>query len=292
VITGSAHKLPVDTLWLGLHKTGTTFLQKSLDLSQPALRDAGIDYQELSEFRRLYTRPLLHAGHADAPAPVTQPAPSLRQRLIFDENILALVQHALDPKGFYPQAAPRARVVADYLRLVDPRLVIGLRSFRTFLPALYCEALKSTAFRRFRKFSASRPEHLSWADLLERLSAAFPQSELLVYTAEAMRGHERQLLSLITGLAARDFTLLTEAERPGYSHQAVRALHDIRKSRPVTREDISAQVRRFPRDPGVSGFDPWTPTEARALDAAYAADLARITALPRVRFLDPALLAS
>ena len=42
-----------DILWLGLHKTGTTFLQKSLDLSQKALQQAAIHYVDLDEFRRL-----------------------------------------------------------------------------------------------------------------------------------------------------------------------------------------------------------------------------------------------
>ena len=289
---GSTHNLPVETLWLGLHKTGTTFLQKSLDLSQPALRAAGIDYRELAEFRQLYTRPLLHADHTDPPAPPPDPAPDLRQRLVFDENILALVQHVLDPSGLYPEAAARARIVADHLGLVRPRLVIGLRGFRTFLPALYCEVLKSTAFRRFRKFLSAAPEVLSWSDLIQRLAAGFPDSEVLVYTAETLRGHERQLLAWITGLDPTALTLLSEPERPGFSHKAVRALHAIRKPRQVTRDDVSAQVRRFPRNPGVPGFDPWTAAEAGKLDAAYSADLDRIRALPGVRFLDPDLLAS
>ncbi len=283
---------PVDTLWLGLHKTGTTFLQKSLDLSQQVLRERGVHYQELDVFRKDYTRPLLHVDHPAPPAPRPKPFPGLTQFLVFDENIPALVQHALGPEGLYPDAAPRARLISDHLGLIRPRLVLGLRGYRTFLPSLYCEALKSTAFRRFRKFCVTPTDALSWDNLVGRLTAQFPQSEILIYTAEALRGHERSLLSSVTGVDGAGFTLLEQAERPGFSNKAVRALHEISKARPVTREDVSQQTRLFPRGPGTAGFDPWTPEEATDLDRRYAADLDRLIKRPDVTFLDPELLGS
>jgi hypothetical protein len=287
-MTASPDNLPADTLWLGVHKTGTTFLQKSLDLSQGALQAGGVQYQELSEFRTAYTRPLLAAGHPDAPA---QPWGAAGKRLIFDENILGLVQHALGPLGLYPEAAARARIMADHFGMVRPQIVLGLRGFGGFLPSLYCEALKSTAFRRFRKFCVTPVEALSWDDLVGRIMAVFPGSEVWVYTAEALRGHEAALLAAVTGLGQAAFTLLDQAERPGFSHKAVRAMHEIDKTSLVTRADISQQNKLFPRRPGVAGFNPWTPEEAAVLDQVYAADVARVVKRAGVRFLDTELAA-
>ena len=272
----------VDTLWLGVHKTGTTFLQKSLDLSQRALRAAGVQYMELAAFRAAYTRPLLHQGHPD---PVGPPLPA-GKRLVFDENIPALVQHALGAGGLYPDIGPRARRVADHLGLVRPRVVLGLRGFGGFLPSLYCEALKSTAFVPFRRFLVTRVADLSWDDLVGRVVAAFPGSEVMIYTAEALRGRERALLGLVTGVEAAAFTLLDGAERPGFSNAAVQALHEVAKSRAVTRADVSGQTRLHPKGPGVPGFDPWTMAEAATLDRIYADDLARLVRRPQVRFVD------
>ena len=226
----SSNLRPFDTLWLGVHKTGTTFLQKSLDLSQAALQDHAIKYVELAEFRRLYTRPLLHANHTEPPAPAWQVTGADRQRLVFDENIMALVQNTLGGEGLYPYGSGRARVMADYLGLLQPRIVLGLRSFRSFLPSLYCEALKSTAFRPFDKFSVTPWEYLSWDDLVGRLIAAFPGSEVVCYAAEGLRGRERDLLAKVTGLPPEELTLLDGQERPGFSDAAVRALEDLAKT--------------------------------------------------------------
>lgn len=244
---------------------------------------------ELLEFRRLFTRPLLHPGHPDAPAPPGPVDPALPHRLIFDENILALVQHALGKSGLYPDAAKRARLVADHFGLRQPRLVLGLRKFSGFLPSLYCEALKSTPFRRFRAFQVTPPAHLSWDNLVGRLAEAFPGSEILVYSAEALRGRERALLSRITGVPAEAFTLQPGTERQGFSHKAVRSLHDLHKTRAITREDVAAHNRHYPRGPEAPGFDPWKPEETAELDRIYAADLARLARRPNVRFLDPEL---
>lgn len=275
-----------DTLWLGVHKTGTTFLQKSLDLSQGALQAAGVSYVELAAFRAAYTRPLLHEGHAD---PVAAPFAGVR-RLVFDENIPALVQHGLGARSLYPEIGPRARVVADHLGLVRPRVVLGLRGFAGFLPSLYCEAMKSTAFRRFRRFCVIPFADLSWDDMVGRVVEAFAGSEVWVYTAEALRGHERALLARVTGVAADALTMMEGAERPGFSNKAVRALHDLSQLREVTRADVTEQNRLYPRKAGVPGFDPWKPEEAEALARIYAEDLARLIQRPGVRFLDPELL--
>ena len=285
-MTASRGTAPADTFWMGAHKTGTTFLQKSLDLSQPALQAAGVQYIELGEFRRLYTRPLLNDGHPD---PVDAAPTASGRRLIFDENIIGLVQHALCSAGLYPKAARRALRVADHLGLVQPRIVLGLRGFRGFLPSLYCEALKSTEFSRFRKFCITPEQALSWDDLIGRLAAVFPHSEILIYTAEALRGREKALLSVVTGLTPEALSLLGQAERPGFSQKAVRALHELAKTRPVTRQDVIQQNQLHPRGAKTPGFDPWKPDEAARLDEIYAADLARLLQRPQVRFLDPEL---
>lgn len=266
-----------DVLWLGLHKTGTTFLQKSLDLSQPALIAAGIAWVSLDEFRRKWTRPLLHDGHDTPPAPADLP-PGLRHRLVFDENIPALVQHGLKPRGFYPRAGERARIIADHLHLERPLLVLGLRGFASFVPSLYCETLKSTPFKPFRAFLRQPVEAMSWLPLIDRLLAAFPGSDLLLYRAEDLPGQEARLLSRVTGLPESAFTLLGAPERVGFSQEAVMRLHAMAEAGPVSQAEVHRLVRDLPRGPGRPGFMPWNAGEKALLDAAYARDLAEVKA--------------
>ena len=264
-----------DVLWLGLHKTGTTFLQKSLDLSAGELIRAGIAYVGLDEFHRRWTRPLLHDGHPDAPAPGALPE-GMRRWLVFDENILALVQHGLTRNGFYPKAGPRARRIADHLGLRQPMIVLGLRGFAGMVPSLYCEALKSTPFKPFRSFLAQPPEAMSWLPLIAQLQAAFPASRVLLYCAEELAGREARLLARVTGLRDQAFTLLSEPERVGFSHKAVMHLHDLSERGPVARSDVREATRRWPRGPEHPGFAPWSAEERKVLNAAYARDLATL----------------
>ncbi len=261
-------------------------MQKSLDLSQPQLQAQGIRYVELSEFRRLYTRPLLHDNHPEPVAASVYDGPGVVQRLIFDENIPALAQHALGPKRLYPHAAERALRLARHLNLRRPRLVLGVRSFASFLPSLYCETLKATPFQRFEAFCRTPLAGLSWSDLLARLAVAFPGSDLLVYTAEGLRGQEAQLLSEMTGLAPAAFTLLGGVERQGFSQAAITALETLQATRPVLRADVPEMNRRHPRGPGVAGYMPWTLAERASLDALYAADLARLRSQPGLRLIE------
>ena len=287
-----------DIFWLGVHKTGTTFLQKSLALSRAPLEANRIGYIELEPFRKLYTRPLLYPDHPELPGPMGYTTEWLNgadpgstqepwRRLVFDENILSLVQNALSPTGLYPNAAPRARRIADHLQLVRPTLVLGLRNFADFLPSLYCEALKSTPFKRFRTFQTVPFQALSWSSLIDRLKAAFPGSEILIYCSETLQGNERALLEAVTGIEADAFTLLQGRERAGFSHDAVKAMHSLQKERKVQRQDVAALVQQYPREAGVPGFRPWSEKEGQQLARIYTEDLARIGSRTDLKLLAP-----
>lgn len=274
-----------DTFWLGAHKTGTTFLQKSLELSLPELMAAGIDYLPMEVLRERYTRPLLYDGFGGAPGPAG-PGPEGRRRLIFDENIPALVQHALTPDGLYPLIGARAGAVAEHLSMQVPRLVLGVRDFVGFLPSLYCEALKSTPFKPFSHFQRVPTDKLRWSLVVDRLLAAFPGSTLYLYEAEALRGAEQNLLSAVTGLAPDTFTLLGQPEREGFSQAAIETLEAQAETGPVSRADLRAAVRAHPRKNGTPGYSPWKSGEKDALAAIYSDDISRLKARDDIRFLD------
>lgn len=295
-----------DVLWLGLHKTGTTFLQKSLDQSQEPLRSAGICWVPLDEFRAKWTRPLLQKQpHGTAPAPPDlppdlspDPANGRRHRLIFDENIIGLVQNGVTEQGLYPMAGQRTLRIARHLRLERPQLVLGLRGFVGFLPSLYCEALKATPFQPFRTFLRWPIEAMSWLPLIRQLLAAFPESELLLYRAEDLRGHEALLLAHLTGLQFSDFVLLGAPERVGQSHEAILRLHQMAERQPIAQNELRRMTQLFPRSPERGGFMPWDAAERALLDALYDRDIVHLCAQSRtpgtrLRLLDlPALAAA
>ncbi|NVO25738.1 hypothetical protein [Donghicola mangrovi] len=243
-----------------------------MDLSAAAMLEAKIHYVELEEFRTSWTRPLLYDNQTAEPAPASMPE-TADWRLVFDENILALVQHAVTPRGMYPDGADRAKIVADYLQLDKPRIVLGLRGFTGMIPSLYCEALKSTPFKPFDRFCSLPLSEMSWLPLIDSIRAAFPESEMLLYQAEKLHGREAQLLSEVTGIKASAFNLLENPERLGFSQEAVDWLHDVSKFRTVSRADVRSAVKALPKGAKRPGYAPWSEDEKGQLNAQYMRDL-------------------
>jgi len=276
---------PPSTLWIGAHKTGTTFLQHCLEASRAALQDHGIAYPGLEDFRRDYTRPLLQPGSAT----VGDPAGALtswephREALIFDENIPALVQNALAPAELYPQAETRLQQLIAHLGLQAPRLVLGIRSLDTFLPSLYCEAMKSTPYRPFNAFlpgDPDDPDGWSWSNLVHRLRAAFPNSELLVYRAEDLPGQERRLLAQMTGIPEAELTLADSGQRHGFSQAAIDALdRQYAAEGSVSLQGVRDMTRRHPKGEDAPGFMPFDAAQRAALQARYGEDLGEVNCL-------------
>ena len=251
-------------LWLGAHKTGTTFLQKSLMLSQEALAHHGLRYMDLDEFRAKYTRPLLYGrGFGRAPEP------DENLNLIFDENIPGLVQHALSAKGLYPDIAARSRKVCAHFGLHDPDIYFGVRNYVGFLPSLYCEALKSTPYRPFDQFYRAGRHRIDWNNVLDQLRQAFPNSRIYVYFYEDLRGNEAHLLSRITGVAESSFVIPEKISRPGFSHAAVESLFELSKSGPVTRKDVFSAISRYRKGKKFPSYQPFDQYSISDLGAQY-----------------------
>lgn len=284
-----------DILWLGAHKTGTTYLQNVLDRSRSALADAGILYLGLQAFRSRCTKPLLYSdsAHSGITSGVRSVCEGRGRYLIFDENILSLVQDVQATHGLYPGGEERALHLCNALRLDKPLLVLGVRKYSDFLPSLFCETIKAQPFLPFHSFQKTLFSALSWCDLAERLLAAFPQARLKIYTVEAMRDREAELLSWVCGnVPPSQWTVeaQSKARREGFSHDSMVLLHELAEARGIdniTATDLTNCLKAHPRDSQSRSFDPWTPSEKAVLDLKYRVDVNAIRALSRVDFWVP-----
>lgn len=301
-----------DILWLGAHKTGTTYLQDLLSHSTAALAEARRRYIDMQAFRSLYTRPLLYSpqkpsqtASPDAPPPLSVPplpgqeggqaGAAQTSYLLFDENILALVQDVVHRTGLYPEGAERALRMAEALHLEAPDIVLGIRGFAGYLPSLYCEVLKSMPFLPFEEFNAAPLTALSWYDVIDRLHAAFPHSRIRIYCAEDLRGREDALLAWVAGLPTAQIgqdsrkQSQNNARREGFSHATVTALHHLyQEVGSVSHADLAACLKMHPRSaPDSTAYSPWSARERRDLELVYALDLKTIATLERVELWTP-----
>lgn len=271
---------PGDILWLGAHKTGTTYMQSLLPHARAALARAGLLHLGLAAFRSLYTDPVLNGG-VGTPTPLPRDETGAPRYLIFDENIPALVHDVLSRHALYPDGAERALQLARRAGIRPSRIVLGIRSFDSYLPSLYCEVLKSMPFLPFADFNRIPLTALSWSNLIERLAAAFPKAQICVYRAEDLKGREADLLTWVTGLASQDFPAAPGPVREGFSQSAIDALHELHRQGPVSRQDVVRCLEAHPRTPGSAAFRPWEDARQRDLKLVYALDLEEIGALEK-----------
>lgn len=291
---------PKTILWLGAHKTGTTYLQRSLDLSKDALWASGVFYLELLDFRGKYGRPLLD-GRSE-PAPNEYQEPGNRVNLIFDENIPGYVQGALRPRGLYSEMTTRIDRILEYLELVPDEIVFGIRSYDSFYPSLYCETLKSTKYQTFEQFlskslprhkqasgigpTIDRMSHMRWIYLLDRIARYYPQVKVQVYFYEQLRGNEARLLSSVTGVPADQFDLLGDVERSGFSARAVEVLYELSTQGPVSTNDVREVVSKYPRSAELPGFNPFEDATRQVLHARYRQDIAELRQHNRISVIE------
>lgn len=297
-------------LWLGAHKTGTTFLQKALELSADTVKASGLTYTPLGTFRSKWTKPLLYTQIVDEPM-----FPPRGPSLIFDENIPGLVQQALSRRGLYPRIAGRSEMICDYFGIKTPTIIFGVRCYADFLASLYCEVLKSNPFCRFEEFYLPRPENLhrptrmermlalmcpgyrqviepkvwhplDWGRVLNDLVAAFPESQIKVYAYESLRGNERELLSRVIGQPADGFTLPGKEERLGFSQRAIDELNQLSTQKMLTTRDVFAAIKQYPKSREFPAFDPWSQSQKQELADLYRQDLDAIRKRDDIVFMD------
>ena len=268
-------------LWLGAHKTGTTFLQNALMLSQEVLADHGLQYMEQSAFRAKYTRPLIYKRTFRRARP-----PDNDLNLIFDENIPNLVQHVLSSKGLYPDLVPHSRRISAHFGWEAPDIYFGIRSYVGFLPSLYCEVLKSTPYQPFNQFYDPQRHRVDWNDVVDRLRKAFPRSRIHMNFYEQLRGSEARLLAAITGVPASEFIIPKKISRPGFSHAAVEALLEMSKTRLVTTEDIFLAIRRFQRSKEFPSYQPFNNATVEELNKSYLDHIARLRLRNDINMMD------
>lgn len=275
------------TFWLGAHKTGTTFLQKTLWESRDALVAKGVGYEELEAGRNRFMRPLLAPDSFIGPlTPGALFTRGSEQTLVFDENIIGLVQQALSNRRLYPLAIDRLNQFVAHTGLEPDEIVFGIRSFDGYLPSLYCETLKATPFKPFNRFLRRLPVKPSWTELIQRLQTRFPRAQMRVYQYEQLRGNETQLLSRILPLTPDEFTLHQSDERPGFSQAAIDRLETLYKKGEVTRPMVSRVVRNNPKGPDNPAYYPWKPKRAETLRAFYAQDIAKLERMAHVRMIE------
>ena len=237
---------------IGIHKTGSTLIQKNLSKNLGVLREKGIFYvnEEIPDLiikQREYVRKLQVPSRNDpskdslmqANARLLEAAQRANANivLISEENRIGFplyleVTKVGAPARFYPRADECLNGVLNGLQDLETKLILYRRRFERLIPSLYSEALRNLAttetidgFCRQIDFAS-----LDYGKLLGRVTKGAPDAELIVKPFEWIKkGAEAFLEDFVqtAGLGTDGFSFSTKFVREGVDQRKGDALREL-----------------------------------------------------------------
>ncbi|MEL6207690.1 MAG: hypothetical protein AAFR47_20595 [Pseudomonadota bacterium] len=213
--------------------------------------------------------------------------------LFSSDSFLCVPQRAINEDQLYPLVSQRAPWIRNLFPDAPVRFCLALRNPATLIPALQARFAEEESFEAF--LARIWPESLSWPDMLARLLEAVPDAEVIVWCNEDAPLLWDELLRLLADLpetatleGADGF--LAELIQPegltrmqGYlaSHPARSTTHRRRVTAAFL--DKFARTEAFEIDYDLPG---WTADRLSALTEAYEAQIARVSRMDGIRFIE------
>lgn len=282
------------TLHLGAHKTATTHLQRLLTTNREVIAAAGLTCLCPPDLRGGALRMgyvASGAGPAEASgAPLRARLAGAGDVLISEENILGTAHDPSIPRLhlFYPDAAVRLGRVLAAAGRIPARLLMAVRDPAGFLTSAYSQRLLSGEIEPFEAYlQGCDPARLRWSDLVSRLCAVAGVSACVIWRFEDWPDIAPVVLrEMLPDPLASRLRLATKPSHPGLSRRAHAWVMEQR-ARGAAHSDIAHEARRrFPKSDSEPAFRPFSVAQRDRSAEAYAADLARIAAMPGVTLLD------
>lgn len=280
---------------LGAHKTASTHLQASLNAASVDLAEAGVRFYG-PDYLRKSGRTLPGMFGLTEAAPRRAAPDQMRFlakegcRIVFsEENFWGPLTEGNGriPLPLYPRADDRVAAFAKAVAPVPVDLFIAIRDPASFVTSAYSQVMMSGHIEPFRAFRAANPfRRIGWAELIGRMSKQSGIRSLTVWRYEDYAAVFDQIIGRMVGRqAAASVAPLARYAHRSLSAVAVKATLAARGTGKGRELALSARAR-FPVAPDGSGrFDPYSAEDRAASARLYAAQIAKIAAMPGVTLL-------
>lgn len=279
---------PTIILHLGLHKTGTTWIQDVLTANEGALRAAGIGTVRRRVMRQRFN-PGIVEGRPEATAAARrflssrlQPA-GLTRLILSEENMLGVPARMVRAARLYPSHPMRLAGLAAILAGAGTpvEVCLALRPQDEFGRALYLEALmnRDGPFRPPAEFAAAWARACpSFVPLVRAVTAALPDAQVTLWPFAAFRDDPHAILRLLAGEGAPALADAAADRRESPRRGAV-----LEK---LARRGCPATDPGAPDGEAGAAYVLWTQAQRAALRAQWEADRETLAGLgPQLRWI-------
>lgn len=288
-------------LHIGLHKTATTHLQRTLQENQPLLDENGIAYYGPRALRKTGYAPrqMFQIDGAVASRVVKGRTPVQQlehlakghNRVVISEENFVGVLHPRNRPFPIPAYAKAASRIAELAAKIAPhklQVYLCLRDPAPFLVSSYGQMLFGAGQIEFAQYRRRvEPQDISWLHLVRSISQIPGLRDFYIWRYEDYRQIEgliwRRLLRWKMGPLIEPYSAPVHQ---GLSQHAVQAVLEWRANGDLSRSGLEARDL-YPVSESNPKFQPFSPEELAASRTRYDGEIARIKEIEGVTFLQP-----
>lgn len=287
-------------LYLGAHKTASTYLQKCLAQSHMRLAQDDIVVQGPRELRP-YLASWATDPYEDASARATDALSwlidtaedrGISRLVLSDEQFLGTLNPLLSGGYFFGNLQRNLEPLIRALQGRPFEAVMAVRNYAQFFASAYCQVVRGSGFRRFnREIRDHFLDHpRGWAEVTGEIAKLCPRgTPIKLWRYEDFGVLEDDVFRLLVGPAGDQCRRIGGRPLARPAHRALDILHEqadrgIVPTRTMIRETFSSH----PATADSPRFDPWSEDEHAFFEARYRQDLIALSVEPACQWLLPA----
>ena len=272
-------------LHLGAHKTATTHFQNVLETNR-CFYPEDTTYVSMQELRNYlvwgknntllwkksgeYLASLLTSHH--------------KTLVISEENIAGETKDVFTNTSLYEKLEMRLSSLDGFTsKFEETEVWFSIRAMDSFLPSIYCEALKHFPYKRFNQVYKGQKE-LSWVPVIEKISNVFPHSRINILRYEHYMEILPKIISRIFKSNQEWDYLVDERPLSSLNHNALMLMDNLRFVLPrrLPRKIIQRLSNKFDHLGVGEKFSPFCELEKKRLYTRYQNDINVIRKLNNV----------
>lgn len=271
------------TVHIGVHRTGTTALQRLFQRHADRLAAAGIGFigpatlrrEDLAGELRAWTK-ARSAQQAPAPSPLAAEcdrvvAAGCRHVVISEENLPGTMGPNLARAELYPNAGARLADLSAALPATPACIFVTLRDFAGYWRSAHAHAVLAGDDDGFDAARFAGAPGNSWIPLLRAVRRALPDSRIMVARHRADRGFVPALAAAMVEPGA-----LAGVARPWTTVNASLPADALEALRHMPRGPERARMAEAARREGRPPMDPFSAAQTEALTARFEREWAEI----------------
>jgi len=225
--------MPTIKLYLGAHKTASTYIQNLLFVNRVFLEEKGFSIFIPKTLRKLYLPQFFeYCKEGKVSKNLYDILLNSKENIIIsDENLIGIPEDFIRVKGMYPYAVERLKCFKKLYKDFDIKFYFSIRNYFEFYNSIYSEIIRNSEFLTIKEFK----ERLwwkdnSWVKLIEEISQIIGKENIFIWDFSLVKKDLFTILKLLVNINEKEFNLLKKdikEKRLGLSLKSIEIMENI-----------------------------------------------------------------